>query len=340
MSLLFDSALALYLVATVVYFGGVAFQREGALRAGAWILGLGGLANTAAIGLMVREAGRIPFTNTFETLVLFSWLIVVAGLAFERVLRLRIIGALVAPLALLFLGYAELQGDVELRPLIPALKSNWLLTHVTSYFIAYAVAAVSYAVGVLYLASMEGEDVGARAARAFGAANAGLVVAGLSYFALHLLLARLDALTVVAPLAERFRLPVDPKALGIALVLGAVAAWGVSGRRAAIAARLPAPEKLDRAIDLSLRFAFPFMTIGLVTGAVWANETWGTYWSWDPKETWALISWLVYASYLHARLIAGWRGRRTVALAVAGFLVIVFTYFGVNYLLSGLHSYA
>lgn len=84
---------------------------------------------------------------------------------------------------------------------------------------------------------------------------------------------------------------------------------------------------------------FPFLTIGILTGAIWANDARGTYWSWDPKETWSLITWLVYAAYLHARLTAGWRGPRLAWLSIAGFGAVIFTYRGVNFVLSGFHSY-
>jgi ABC-type transport system involved in cytochrome c biogenesis permease subunit len=85
---------------------------------------------------------------------------------------------------------------------------------------------------------------------------------------------------------------------------------------------------------------FLFLTFGIITGAVWANSAWGSYWSWDPKETWALVTWLFYAGAIHLRRMKGWRGRRFAWLMVAGFAVVMFTYFGVNYLLTGLHSYA
>ncbi len=87
-------------------------------------------------------------------------------------------------------------------------------------------------------------------------------------------------------------------------------------------------------------FGFLFLALGIITGAVWANSAWGTYWSWDPKETWSLITWFIYAIYLHVRFRKGWKGRRAAWISVIGFLAMVFTYFGVNYLLSGLHSYA
>ena len=89
-----------------------------------------------------------------------------------------------------------------------------------------------------------------------------------------------------------------------------------------------------------IAFGFLFLTLGIITGAVWANSAWGTYWSWDPKETWSLITWFIYAIYLHARVKKGWRGKKAAWLSVLGFLAMIFTYFGVNFLLSGLHSYA
>lgn len=88
-----------------------------------------------------------------------------------------------------------------------------------------------------------------------------------------------------------------------------------------------------------IAFGFIFLTIGLTTGAVWANVAWGRYWSWDPKETWSLITWLIYALYLHLRLVRGWKGKGTAYLSIIGFLAVMFTFLGVSYLLSGLHSY-
>lgn len=84
---------------------------------------------------------------------------------------------------------------------------------------------------------------------------------------------------------------------------------------------------------------FPFLTIGIISGAVWANEAWGSYWSWDPKETWALITWLLFASYLHSRILKGWQGQKAAVLATVGFFVLWVCYLGVNFLAKGLHSY-
>lgn len=108
----------------------------------------------------------------------------------------------------------------------------------------------------------------------------------------------------------------------------------------AIVARFPALEKLDELSYKVVGFAFPLLTLCIITGAIWANYAWGTYWSWDPKETWSLITWIIYAGYLHARLMYGWKGKRAAWLALFGFLAVLFTFFGVNYFLPGLHSYA
>ena len=107
-----------------------------------------------------------------------------------------------------------------------------------------------------------------------------------------------------------------------------------------IVSRFPSLEVLDELSYKVVGFAFPLLTLCIITGAIWANYAWGTYWSWDPKETWSLITWIIYAGYLHARLMYGWKGRRAAWMAVFGFVAVLFTFFGVNYFLPGLHSYA
>lgn len=107
-----------------------------------------------------------------------------------------------------------------------------------------------------------------------------------------------------------------------------------------IVKRFPVLEVLDDTTYKVVGFAFPLLTLCIISGAIWANYAWGTYWSWDPKETWSLITWIIYAGYLHARLMYGWKGKRAAWMAVLGFTAVLFTFFGVNYFLPGLHSYA
>ena len=107
-----------------------------------------------------------------------------------------------------------------------------------------------------------------------------------------------------------------------------------------IASYFPALDVIDQLSYKVVGFAFPLLTLCIITGAIWADYAWGTYWSWDPKETWSLITWIIYAAFLHARLMYGWKGKRAAWMAVFGFAAVLFTFFGVNYLLPGLHSYA
>jgi cytochrome c-type biogenesis protein CcsB len=111
-------------------------------------------------------------------------------------------------------------------------------------------------------------------------------------------------------------------------------------RRQDLERLLPDADNLDRLTYKTIGIAFPLLTLMIAAGAYWANQTWGSYWSWDPKETWAAITWVVYAGYLHMRITRGWRGRRAAYFAILGFAVVMFTFFGVTYLLPGLHAYA
>ena len=128
---------------------------------------------------------------------------------------------------------------------------------------------------------------------------------------------------------------------GIVCGLFASVAWEVlNGKYDSIANSLPQRDTLDALIYKTVAVSFPLLTLMIIAGAYWANRTWGTYWSWDPKEDWALITWLTYAGYLHMRLTRGWRGRRSAYFAIVGFAIVMFTFFGVTYLLPGLHAYA
>ncbi|MDI6880744.1 MAG: c-type cytochrome biogenesis protein CcsB [Desulfitobacteriaceae bacterium] len=115
---------------------------------------------------------------------------------------------------------------------------------------------------------------------------------------------------------------------------------GVTNQKDGLISRFPAAEILDDLAYKVIGFALPLLTLVIITGAIWADYAWGTYWSWDPKETWSLITWIIYTGYVHARLMYGWKGKRAAWMAVLGFVAVIFTFFGVNYLLPGLHSYA
>jgi cytochrome c-type biogenesis protein CcsB len=104
--------------------------------------------------------------------------------------------------------------------------------------------------------------------------------------------------------------------------------------------RLPSLDSLDQLNNHCLTVGFGFLTLGIITGSVWARQAWGTYWHWDPKETWSLITWFLYAAQIHQRFTLGWRGKRAAVMSIVGFCAVLFTLWGVTYLLGGVHSYA
>ena len=275
-SLLFGIATFVYFFAMVLYVSYLAFRSE-VLGKVASISLLGGVVvETAAIGMRWYESyqmgiGRAPLTNLYESLAFFAWTIAVIYLVLERKFKIKTVGAFVAPFPFLIMAYAALNPN-DIQPLVPALKSNWLISHVVSCFVGYAAFAVSFCVSVLYFIKVGEESRSPKSGGSF---------------------------------------------------------WGF----------LPSSSALDEIGYKTIAIGFPLLTIGIVTGAFWANVAWGTYWSWDPKETWSLIVWLIYAAYLHARITRGWRGKRAAILSIVGFAATLFCYLGVNLILSGLHSY-
>jgi cytochrome c-type biogenesis protein CcsB len=239
----------------------------------------GFIVQTAAIGLRWQESyqlgvGHAPLTNLYESVVFFSWSIILMFAIVDLKLKYRVVGAFVVPFALLGMVWAQLKLDTGMiEPLVPALQSNWLLYHVITCFLGYAAFAVACGVSIMYLIKAKQEE-------AAGNASAGGVVA-----------------------------------------------------------MFPSTRVLDDLNYKAIMVGFPLLTIGIITGAAWANYAWGTYWSWDPKETWSLIVWFVYAAFLHARFTRGWVGRPAAILSITGFVFTIFCYLGVNLLLSGLHSY-
>jgi cytochrome c-type biogenesis protein CcsB len=216
--------------------------------------------------------GHAPLTNLYESLIFFAWAIVALYLTIEWRTKNRSLGAFVVPVAFLCMAFASLSPGINSRiqPLIPALQSNWLTSHVLTCFLGYAAFTVAFALGLMVL--LKARD-----------GNPGEGV---------------------------------PRFLRL----------------------IPDMDSLDELIYQSTVLGFVFLTIGIMTGSVWAHYAWGSYWSWDPKETWSLITWLVYAIMLHSRYVRGWRGKRMAVMAIIGFISVLITYLGVNYL-PGLHSY-
>ena len=287
----------------------------------------------ALIGTMVRwyesyligaDIGHIPVSNLYEVFVLFCWLTTTFYLYFEAQYDTRALGAfvmLVVSAAVGFLlWYTVVREAHEIQPLVPALKSWWMKLHVPANFIGYGTFSLAAMVSFAYLIKQQAEETQWRKLTPLWLLGAALCF---------------------VPIAFRQRGIAEAGGsywVGYALISSAIAAGILFGRRR-IAARLPSFEILDDMMYKSIAVGFAFFTIATVLGALWAAEAWGGYWSWDPKETWALIVWLNYAAWLHMRLMKGLRGTVSAWWALAGLAVTTFAFLGVNMFLSGLHSY-
>jgi cytochrome c-type biogenesis protein CcsB len=232
---------------------------------------LGTLLLAAAVVLRGVAAGRVPWANMYEFAITGSLLVAVAYLVLARRYDLRSLALWVTGVLLLTIGLAVTVLYVPAGPLVPALRSPWLVIHVAAATIAAAFFTLGMVAAALYL---------------------------------------------VRDVADR---------------------RGSGGGR--LVSRLPSAVALDRVAYRTVAFGFPVWTFAVIAGAIWAEYAWGRYWGWDPKETWSLITWIVYAAYLHARTTAGWRGRRAAVVSLVAYATLLFNFFGVNIAFVGLHSY-
>jgi len=277
-SLLFNITTIAYMASMVVFFAFLASKNKAIGLTGSLLAYAGFAVQTVAIALRWKESyamgyGHAPLSNLYESVVFFSWTIILIYMFIELKYKYRIVGAFVVPFALLGMAWAQLGMQSGIEPLVPALQSNWLLYHVITCFLGYAAFAVACGISIMYLFKANSEERG-----------------------------------------------------------GSTPAGGLMGM-------FPPIRVLDDLNYRAIMIGFPLLTLGIITGAAWANYAWGTYWSWDPKETWSLIVWFIYAAFLHARFTRGWVGKRAAWLSIIGFAATIFCYLGVNLFLSGLHSY-
>jgi cytochrome c-type biogenesis protein CcsB len=207
-------------------------------------------------------------------------------------------------------------------PLVPALKSNWLMMHVSVMMLSYATLMVGSVLAIAFLFVTRGQEIELRGS-SFGGSGYRLTSS--------LATQNIAAASSTEPLIKSQAADLGNTAV---LEMPTMAATATLTPQ-----RLSLADTLDNISYRIIGLGFPLLTIGIIAGGVWANEAWGSYWSWDPKETWALITWLVFAAYLHSRITKGWQGRRPAILASVGFVVVWICYLGVNILGKGLHSY-
>jgi cytochrome c-type biogenesis protein CcsB len=334
----------LFFMSTLFYWLGF-FRRGGAATAErigsllAW-----GAVFMALTGTMVRwyeshqigaDIGHIPVSNLYEVFVLFAWLTSLFYLYFESHYvqqseavggaSVRSLGAfvmLVVSAAVGFLIWYTLAREAQqIQPLVPALQSWWMKLHVPANFVGYGTFSLAAMVAWAYLLKSS-------STRALLIAFVGVPVGLLAVLAAFIAFGQLQPETIQS-LGSAMRM-----VGGVGVFCGLTLAL-----RGPIAAKLPSLELLDDVMYRAIAVGFAFFTIATVLGALWAAEAWGGYWSWDPKETWALIVWLNYAAWLHMRLMKGLRGTVAAWWALVGLVVTTFAFLGVNMFLSGLHSY-
>ncbi len=286
----------------------------------------------ALIGMLVRwfeshqiapDIGHIPVSNLYEVFVLFCWLTTLFYLYYEQHYKTRALGAfsmLIVSAAVGFLlWYTVVREAHEIQPLVPALQSWWMKLHVPANFIGYGTFAIAAMVAFAYLIKAQADET--------------------KWWKLAPLWA-LGVVLCFEPLVFR-KGAVDGGSSYWAIYFGvsALIVAGILMARRRIAVKLPGFEVLDDVMYKAIAVGFAFFTIATILGAFWAAEAWGGYWSWDPKETWALIVWLNYAAWLHMRLMKGLRGALSAWWALVGLAITTFAFLGVNMFLSGLHSY-
>ncbi|MEN8264162.1 MAG: c-type cytochrome biogenesis protein CcsB [Nitrospirota bacterium] len=286
-----------------------------------------------------------PLRNLYESLIFFVWSLICIHLIIEFKYKNRSLGAFVTPIAALALLFIDVSGTAkEIQPLIPALQSNWLLFHVLLSFLGYAAFGVSFGAATAYIVTVTESKT--EKTYIFWSIMIGifltiLIAMGIDFLSLSV--AERAELIRSHFLKATFRSESGGvvTASWIVSIAFTFAIWNFGiGLKKVLAGLSLTTEMLDDITYKSIAIGFPLFTIGgLIMGAIWANSAWGKYWTWDPKETWSLITWFVYALYLHARFVGGWRGKRVAILAIVGFIAVIFTYLGVNLVLSGLHAY-
>jgi len=354
-SFFFGISTMAYILAMMIYITFIAFRKPQVGITATTVTIIGFISQTFAIVLRWKEFADLsgmgflrsaPFTNLYESLVFFVWCLILGYLIIEFKFKNRSFGAFVTPVAGLVLAFIDLTGiSKEIQPLVPALKSNWLLAHVTMSFISYAAFSLSFSTGLMYLIITTGKRN--ELAYIFWTVTFGIFVAVLLAMGFDILTFKVMVKPEIFIKSYLFKSSfLNPSSvvkliswMAAAAIIFIIWRYGVF-LKPVIEKFNMTPEILDEITYKSIAVGFPIFTLGgLIFGAIWADQAWGKYWTWDPKETWSLITWFIYAFYLHGRMIRGWRGKKVAIVAVIGFSAVMFTYLGVNLLLSGLHAY-
>ena len=358
---LFHAALISYILAMVAYFFRMAFTRVSADGAqvsttvGQRIGVVGTALAIAGAGLQFGSivtrgmaSGRVPWANMFEYSSALAFLAVVIGLlVVQRHLGYGHLMGFVLMLSVITMAIG-LMLYTDPGPVVPALENYWIRIHVTGAMVASSIFMVAFGATALYLVKDTAERrLAQRSGAGYGAGTVGAASVDPEQAT--------DA-EVASPLAQRETLspvlfPVVPFSVVAAFVLVVWQAPVPALLAASVAALcgiatwyavpyLPSATQLDNLSYRTVAFGFPIWTFAVIAGAIWAEESWGRYWGWDPKETGSFFTWVLYAGYLHARVTHGWRGRPAAWIGVLAFVALMVTYYAVNLFVVSLHSYA
>lgn len=271
------------------------------------------------------ESGHFPLSNLYESLLFLAWGLLSFYVFLELKTKLDFLGVFISPLILILIAFTTFSLPPELqenRPLVPALQSNWLFMHVSVMMLSYASLLVGciLSFGYLILDSFFQNKILSSSILKFLSKEFEKESLSLKKSTFNATLNSINELQILEPrVLNEKKTPTENFSIQTRL--------------------FNLFEILDSLSYRMLSIGFCFLTLGILSGAVWANETWGSYWSWDPKETWALITWFTFAIYLHTRLLQGWEGIKPAWIASFGFVIIWVCYLGVNLLGKGLHSY-
>ena len=313
----FSVALFAYIAGMVAYWALLAFMKTWTGKVATTIATFGAVANLTAIVARGIADARIPWGNMYEFSMALSFLVVAAYLLLvERQLGSKTLGGFVLLFSVVTMAMGASFFYVGPGALLPALNSYWRQIHVTAMITASSLLGVGCIISIAFLF----KDASERR--------------------------QLQQLTSPVPpfppiMGGSLDLDAPPQAAGDASPHDLVADGdGAVEERAVARGRFPSAATLDRAAYRMISFGFPIWTFGVICGAIWAQQAWGRYWGWDPKETWSFITWTIFAGYLHARATSGWKGRRAAGVALVGFVSLFVTYYAVNLWIAGLHSYA
>ena len=281
---------------------------------GLYGMGIANIALTALLLIRWLTSGHFPLSNLYESLLFLSWSFTAFHLVLQRNSNLPFLGLITTPMALFTNAFATFTLPPEMQRstgLVPALQSNWLMMHVTIMIVSYAALLFGCLVSMAFLI-VHYEESKERKKEKVLPQDSSLPTSS-SFSSSLSSRSILDGTVTLRP------------------------EWEDDSIKQPLHSSLA--DRLDNLSYRTLGLGFPLLTIGILSGAVWANEAWGSYWSWDPKETWAFITWLVFAIYFHTRLTKNWSGTRPAIIATVGFFVLWICYLGVNLVGAGLHSY-